>query len=88
MGTFCRWCSVESAEEFCSEACRRDFRTACQLWGEGAYGAGEVTVWRLRICLARGTQRDLGTERGKAPETGVHPCSPPGAAVPAAENVS
>ena len=89
MGTFCRWCSVESAEEFCSEDCRRDFHTACQLWGEGAYGAGEVTVWQLRICLARRTQRaraDPASEGTKAPEPEMRPGGTLSAANTVAEN--
>lgn len=72
----CTWCGVETAEKFCSEACRRDFDSACQLWGEGAYGAGEVSIWQLHTCLrrrARRAQSDSASERGKAPETSVRP---------------
>ena len=73
----CRWCETEheaGADAFCSDDCHQNFNIACQLWGEEAYGAGEVSVWQLHICLARRahrTQRDFDTKRGKTPETGV-----------------
>ena len=56
MAALCTWCGTEheaGAGGFCSDDCRRDFHTACQLWGEGAYGAGQVTVWQLRIFTTR-----------------------------------
>ena len=39
----CAWCGTDrevGVEGFCSEDCQRAFHTACQLWGESAYGAG------------------------------------------------
>ncbi len=63
MATLCTWCGTNrecGAEGFCSEDCRRDFKTACQLWGEGAE---TVPIWQLRICLARSGQRDAATAR-------------------------
>ncbi len=63
MAALCTWCGTNhetGAEGFCSESCRRDFQTACQLWGEGAE---TVEIWQLRICLARCVQRDPATAR-------------------------
>ena len=60
MATLCIWCGTEheaGVEGFCSEDCRRNFHNACQLWGEGAYGAGEVSIWQLHICLDRRVRR-------------------------------
>ncbi len=51
MGAPCTWCGTEheaEVEGFCSEDCRSVFHTACQLWGEGQYGAGEVSIFQLR----------------------------------------
>ena len=62
MGMVCTWCGVETAEKFCSEDCRENFDTACRIWGEEAFGSGEVSIWQLHRCLgrrARRTQRDL-----------------------------
>ena len=72
MGSLCTWCGVETAEKFCSEACRQNFDTACQAWGKEQYGCGEVSIFQLRTCLgrrARRVQRHLASKRGKAPET-------------------
>ncbi len=89
----CLWCGTEfepqgtgrSVKKFCSKSCRRDFHTACRIWGEEQYGAGEVTIFQLRICLnrrARRTQRDLASEQGKAPETGACADGPLSGAAP------
>ena len=82
MSQLCTWCGTEfepqgtgrSVKKFCSESCRRDFHTACRIWGEEEYGCGEVSIFQLRTCLgrrARRTQRDPAPERSKAPETGA-----------------
>ena len=63
MAGLCTWCGTDQetgAEGFCSEACRSDFQTACQLWGEGAEA---VPIWQLRISLARHAPRDPATAR-------------------------
>ncbi len=63
MAARCIWCGTDhetGLEGFCSEVCRRDFRTACQLWGEGAEA---VPIWQLRINLARHAPRDPVTAR-------------------------
>ncbi len=63
MAARCTWCGIDhktGAEGFCSKTCRRDFGTACQLWGEGAE---TVPIWQLRICLARRAQRDPAKAR-------------------------
>jgi len=71
----CLWCGTEfepqgtgrSVKKFCSESCRRDFHTACRIWGEEAFGAGEVTVFQLRTCLGRRARRYLASEGPRAP---------------------
>ncbi len=63
----------EGVSAFCSGDCRQNFHTSCQLWGEGAYGAGTVTLFQLQRCLGRHehrAQHDLAVKRGKAPEPG------------------
>jgi len=92
----CTWCGStfepqvtgRSVKKFCSQSCRRDFHTACRIWGEEAFGTGEVTTFQLRTCLARRarrTQRDSASERGKTPETGASPVGPLRAALPVAD---
>ncbi len=63
MAALCTWCGTNhetGAGGFCSEDCRHDFQTACQLWGEGAE---TVEIWQLRVCLARCAQRDPASAR-------------------------
>ena len=83
----CTWCGTEfepqgtgrSVKKFCSESCRRDFHTACRIWGEEEYGCGEVSIFQLRTCLgrrARRTQRDPASEGVKAHETIARPDDP------------
>ncbi len=78
----CTWCGStfepqvngRSAKRFCSKDCRQKFHAACRIWGEEAYGAGEVSTFQLQTCFARRarrTERDLDPERGTAPETGT-----------------
>ena len=80
MTRLCTWCTAayepqgtgRSVKKFCSKSCRRDFHTACRIWGEEAFGAGEVTVFQLRTCLgrrARRARRYPASEGTKAPET-------------------
>ena len=87
MSQLCTWCGTEfepqgtgrSVKKFCSESCRRDFHTACRIWGEEEYGCGEVSIFQLRTCLgrrARRTQRDQASEGAKAPETVTRPDDP------------
>ncbi len=84
MVAVCRWCGAGTTEKFCSEDCRRDFHSACQLWGEGAYGAGNVSIWQLRTCLAQRARRDFAPEGNPAPEA-KRISVLPGAAVPITE---
>ena len=63
MAGLCTWCGTDQetgAEGFCSKSCRRDFQTACQLWGEGAE---TVPIWQLRIDFDRRAPRDPATAR-------------------------
>ncbi len=63
MAALCTWCGTDhktGVEGFCSKTCRRDFRTACQLWGKGAE---TVSIWQLQICLGRSARRDPATAR-------------------------
>ncbi len=56
MDKLCTWCGTEheaGVEGFCSEDCRRNFHSACQLWGEAAYGAGEASIWQLQELQGR-----------------------------------
>ena len=87
MSQSCTWCQTEfepqgtgrNVKKFCSGICRRNFHTACRIWGEEAFGTGEVSVFQLRTCLgrrARRTQRDPATERGKLSETEVRTDDP------------
>ena len=81
MSRLCTWCGTEfeaqgagrNVKKFCSQACRRDFHTACRIWGEEQYGCGELSIFQLRTCLgrrARHTQRDLVSEGTRyAPDT-------------------
>ena len=96
MSRLCTWCGTEfepqgtgrSVKKFCSESCRRDFHTACRIWGEEQYGCGEVSIFQLRTTLgrrARRPQRDLASERAKAPETGARTDGTLRAATPMAE---
>ena len=82
MSRLCAWCGTEfepqgtgrSVKKFCSESCRRDFHTACRIWGEEQYGCGEVSIFQLRTCLGRRawrTRHHPSSERGKAPQTGT-----------------
>ncbi len=82
MSQSCPWCGTEfesqttgrSVKRFCSTDCRQNFHVACRIWGEEAYGTGEVSAFQLRTCFARRarrTERDLAPERGTAPETGT-----------------
>ncbi len=81
MSQLCTWCGSEfepqvtgrSVKRFCSKSCRQSFHAACRIWGEEAFGAGEVSIFQLQKCIARRarrTQRDPATEQGKP--TGVH----------------
>ncbi len=92
----CTWCGStfepqvtgRSVKRFCSKDCRQSFHAACRIWGEEAFGAGEVSIFQLQTCLARRarrTQRDSASERGKAPETGASPVGPLRAAAPVAD---
>ncbi len=94
--SLCTWCGTEfeprgtgrSVKKFCSESCRRDFHTACRIWGEEQYGCGELSIFQLRTCLgrrARRTQRDPASERGKARETGARTDAALGGPAPMAE---
>ena len=76
----CIWCGTEfepqgtgrSVKKFCSQSCRRDFHTACRIWGEEEYGCGEVSIFQLRTCLGRRAcraRRYPASEGAKAPET-------------------
>ncbi len=96
MSRLCIWCETEfepqgtgrSAKKFCSQSCRRDFHTACRIWGEEQYGCGELSIFQLRKCLgrrARRTQRDPASEWGKAPETGLRTGGTLRAAAPMAD---
>ena len=87
MSQLCTWCGTEfepqgtgrSVKKFCSESCRRDFHTACRIWGEEQYGCGEVSIFQLRTCLGRRTrraQRDPASEGAKAHETVTRPDDP------------
>ena len=85
MSALCTWCGVETAEKFCSEACRQNFDTACQVWGKEQYGCGEVSIWQLDTCLRRQKRRaqsDPASEQGKVPETSVRPDGPQNGAAP------
>ena len=61
----CKWCGTDfepqgtgrSVKKFCSATCRRDFHTACRIWGEEQYGCGQVTIFQLRTCLSRRARR-------------------------------
>ncbi len=61
----CTWCGTEfepqvtgrSAKRFCSKDCRQTFHAACRIWGEEAYGAGEVSTFQLQTCFARRARR-------------------------------
>ena len=78
MAILCTWCGTEheaGAGNFCSDDCHQKFSTACQLWGEGAYGAGEVSIWQLHTALGRHecrAQVDPAQEGSEAPYTGAH----------------
>ena len=84
MSQLCTWCGTEfepqgtgrSVKKFCSENCRRDFHTACRIWGEETFGAEEVTIFQLRTCLRRRARHDLASEGTKAPETEKRPERP------------
>ena len=87
----CVWCGTEheaGVNGFCSEDCRQNFHTACRIWGEEQYGAGEVSVFQLRTCLGRRawrTRHHPASERTKAPETGTRADGTLRAAAPASE---
>ena len=94
MTRLCTWCTAAyepranggKPQRFCSESCRRDFHTACRIWGEEVFGAGEVTVFQLRTCLGRRARRYLASEGiQEAPEAEKRTSTPPGAAVPVVE---
>ena len=96
MSALCTWCGTEfepqgtgrSVKKFCSESCRRDFHTACRIWGEEAFGTGAVSVFQLRTCLGRRARRYLASEGPPgAPEAQKRTSAPPGATVPVAEIV-
>ena len=73
-GILCTWCGTETAEEFCSEACRASFNAACGIWAAQEYAAERLSIFTLRTALyqrARCVESDPAPERGKAPETGV-----------------
>ena len=91
----CTWCTAayepqgagRSLKKVCSESCRRDFHTACRIWGEEAFGTGEVSVFQLRTCLGRRARRYLVSEGPPgAPEAQKRTGAPPGATVPVSEN--
>ena len=88
----CKWCETEheaGIDSFCSDDCHQNFNIACQLWGEGAYGAGEVTIWQLQRCLDRHARRaraDPASEGTQAPETEMRPSGTLSAADAVAEN--
>ncbi len=82
MSQLCTWCQTayepqetgRNVKKFCAESCRRDFHTACRMWGEEQYGCGELSIFQLKTCLGRRvrhTQRDPASEGAKAPETGT-----------------
>ena len=97
MGQFCTWCGTtfepevtgRSVKRFCSKDCRQKFHAACRIWGEEAYGTGEVTVWQLQRCLGRHEhhQRDPALERVNVPETLTCTDGPLTGATLALENV-
>ena len=80
MSRLCTWCGTEfelqgtgcSVKKFCSDNCRRDFHTACRIWGEEQYGCGEVSIWQLHTCLGRRAcrvRRYPASKGAMAPET-------------------
>ena len=77
-----------SEQQFCSKDCRQNFHAACRIWGQEAYGTGEVSIFQLRTCLGRRTrraQRDLAVE-GTQPETGACTGEPLRVAAPVSGN--
>ncbi len=78
-GILCTWCGTETAEEFCSEACRASFNAACGIWAAQEYAAERLSIFTLRTALY---QRALRRERPgprtgeEAPETGVRAGGP------------
>ena len=77
----CTWCGStfepkttgRSVKKFCSKDCRQKFHVACRIWGEEAFGAGEVSIFQLQTRFARRARRtecDPASERGNAPQTG------------------
>ncbi len=71
-GILCTWCGTETAEEFCSEACRASFNAACGIWAAQEYAAERVSIFELRTALyqrARSLGRDLAPGDTQAPET-------------------
>ncbi len=96
MSILCTWCGTEfepqgtgrSVKKFCSQSCRRDFHTACRIWGEEQYGCGELSIFQLRTCLgrrARRAQRDPAPKATEAPETETRTDGTLRAAAPMAE---
>ena len=88
MSRLCTWCGTEfepqgtgrSVKKFCSKLCRRDFHTACRVWGEEEHGCGEVSIFQLRTCLgrrARRTRRDPAPKGTTAPEMETRTDGPP-----------
>ncbi len=82
MSQLCTWCGSQyesrsnggRPQRFCAAPCRRDFETACRIWGAQEYEAERLSIFTLRTALyqrARSLQRDLASEGPQAPETGT-----------------
>ncbi len=88
----CTWCGTDfepravggSVRRFCSKNCRHDFHSACRVWGEEAYGIGEVSIFQLRTCLGRRVccvERASPAGSTQSPETEKRTDGPPAAVV-------
>ncbi len=88
----CSWCGTEfepqmtgrSVKKFCSKDCRQNFHAACRIWGEEAYGTGEVSIFQLRTSFARRarrTERDPAAGGPQVPKMETRTDGPPTAVV-------
>ncbi len=76
-GILCTWCGTETAEEFCSEACRASFNAACGIWAAQEYAAERLSIFTLRTALyqrARCVESDPASEgtTGRPPGPDAH----------------
>ncbi len=88
IGTLCTWYGTETAEGFCSEACRESFNAACRIWAAREYAAERVSIFALRTALEQHTrcvESDPALERGKALRREARTGALPGATAPVAE---